>query len=118
MIAELIMHCFHARTVAHILHFKARSYAQHIALNEFYDGIVPLVDSLTEAYQGDYGIIDDYPTTFRMFPDGAALLEDLADWIVENRADIADEGDTHLQNIIDEMMALIRSTQYKLKFLK
>jgi hypothetical protein len=118
VIAELIMRCFHARTVAHVLHLKSRSYAQHIALNEFYDEIVPLVDSLAEAYQGDYGIIDGYPTKFVMFDDGLALLKDLAGWIADNRADVCDEDDTYLQNILDEIMALVRSKQYKLKFLK
>lgn len=118
MIAELIMRCFHASTVAHVLHFKTRSFSAHKALNEFYDEIIELVDSLAEAYQGDYGLIDDYPTRFRMYPDGLALLDDLSDWIVANRAEVCDKDDTYLQNIIDEIMALIRSTQYKLKFLK
>ena len=118
MIADLIMRCFHARTVAHVLHLKSKSYAQHVALNEFYDEIIPLVDSLAEAYQGDYGIIEDYPVKFRMYPDGLALLDDLSGWITDNRSHVCDKDDTYLQNIVDEIMALIRSKQYKLKFLK
>lgn len=118
MIAEFIMRCFHARTVAHILHLKTRSFAAHKALNEFYDEIVGLVDKLAEAYQGDYGIIEEYPARFRMYPDGLALLDDLSDWIGENRSKVCDKDDTYLQNIVDEIVALIRSTQYKLKFLK
>ena len=44
---ELVMRLFHARTTAHVLHLKSRSYAQHVALNEFYDGVVPpLIPSL------------------------------------------------------------------------
>ena len=42
MIGELIVRCFHARTNAHILHLQTRSYATHVALNEFYDEIVTL----------------------------------------------------------------------------
>ncbi len=118
MIAEMIMRCFHSRTVAHVLHLKTRSYAAHKALNEFYDEIVGLTDSLAEAYQGDYGLIDDYPARFRMFPDGLALMDDLSEWIEKNRAEVCDKDDTYLQNIVDEIMALIRSTQYKLRFLK
>ena len=58
MARELILSCFHARTVAHLLHLTTRSYAAHKALNEFYDEIIDLVDSFAEAYQGEYGLID------------------------------------------------------------
>lgn len=116
---ELVSRCFHARTVAHILHLKTRSYAAHKALNEFYDEIVPLADSFAEAYQGDYGIIESYPQKFGAMPsDGLAMLEELSSWLEKNRFECCDEDDTYLQNIIDEIVALIRSTQYKLKFLK
>lgn len=118
LIAEFIMRCFHARTIAHVLHLKTRSFAAHKALNEFYDGIVEPVDRLAEAYQGDYGLIDGYPMKCQMFPDGLALMDDLSEWIADNRAKVCDKDDTYLQNIIDEIVALIRSTQYKLKFLK
>lgn len=118
MMGELIMRCFHARTSAHVLHLKTRSYATHKALNDFYDGIVPLADSLAEAYQGDYGLIEDYPAKYSHNSDGLALLSELSDWIEKNRSKCCDGDDTYLQNIIDEIVALIRSTQYKLKFLK
>lgn len=114
--AELIMRCFNARTLAHVLHLQTRSYAQHKALNEFYDGIVGLVDSFAEAYQGEYGIIEDYPQEFEWYDDAMMLVTDLVDWIEENRDDVCD--DSYCQNIIDEIVALTRATQYKLKFLK
>lgn len=115
---ELVMRCFHARTVAHVLHLKTRSYATHKALNEFYDEIVDLVDSFAEAYQGEYGIIEDYPIACRMPADGLSMLNELGTWIENNRNKIIDADDTCLANVLDEIMALIRSTQYKLKFLK
>lgn len=115
---ELVMRCFHARTIAHVLHLKTRSYATHVALGDFYDGIVDLADSFAEAYQGEYGLIDDFPPNCRMSADGLAMLDQLAGWIEENKWKIIDEDDTCLANILDEIMALIRSTQYKLKFLK
>lgn len=115
---ELIMRCFHARTTAHVLHLKTRSYSAHKALNDFYDGIIPLVDAFAEAYQGDYGLIEDYPKRYVYFESALDMLDDLSSWIDANRNDVCDEDDTYLQNIIDEIVALIRSTQYKLKFLK
>ena len=115
---ELIMRCFHARTAAHVLHLKTRSYAAHKALQEFYDGIVPLVDSFAEAYQGDYGLIESYPGKFSMPNEPLSMLDELETWIHDNRYKCCDKDDTYLQNIIDEICALTYSTQYKLKFLK
>lgn len=115
---ELVGRCFHARTVAHILHLKTRSYATHKALNEFYDEIVPLADRFAEAYQGDYGLIDSFPTKYSMHNEPLGMLDELSEWIEENRHECCDKDDTYLQNIIDEIVALIRSTQYKLRFLK
>ena len=48
MIGKLIMELFHARTTAHVLHLRSRSYAQHVALNTFYDEIIDLADTLAE----------------------------------------------------------------------
>ena len=43
-----------SRNQAHIFHLQTSSYSQHIALQEYYEGIVDLIDSLVEAYQGKY----------------------------------------------------------------
>jgi hypothetical protein len=115
---ELVMRCFHARTNAHVLHLKTRSYAAHKALNEFYDNIVDVTDSFAEAYQGDYGLIEDYPSKYTVASDPLDMLKELGTWITAHRNECCDEDDTYLQNIIDEIMALIRQTEYKLRFLK
>ena len=47
---KLISYLFHSRTQTHIFHLQTQSYAEHMALNTYYDGIVPLVDGLVEAY--------------------------------------------------------------------
>lgn len=114
---ELIMRCFHARTVTHVLHLKTKSYATHKALNDFYDAIVDLTDSFAETYQGINGIIDDYPARCTVSPDAVAMLDDLASWIDNNREKCCGDH-TCLQNIVDEIMTLIHTTLYKLKFLK
>lgn len=113
---EFVMRCFHARTAAHVLHLKSRSYAQHVALKEFYEGIIPLVDSLVESYQGEYGLIDNYPAKYTPYDNPLSMLDELVTWTEKNRDDVCDES--YCQNIIDEIVALIRSTQYKLRFLK
>lgn len=115
---ELVMRCFNARTAAHIMHLSTRSYATHKALNDFYDEIVDLTDTFAEAYQGDYGLIDSYPAKYHSYPDPLAMLDDLSEWIEKNRSKVCDEDDTYLQAAIDDIVTLIRSTQYKLRFLK
>lgn len=110
------MRCFHARTLAHVMHLRTRSYAAHKALNEFYDAIVDPTDRIAEALQGEYGLIENYPKKFTWFDNPLDMLKDLVEWIEENRDDVC--GDSYCQNIIDEIVALIRSTQYKLTILK
>lgn len=52
MVGEFVMKALHARTNAHVLHLKSRSYARHVALGDFYDVLVDLLDGYVEAYQG------------------------------------------------------------------
>ena len=116
MIGELIMRCFHARTNAHVLHLSTRSYATHKALNDFYDEIVDLADSLAEAYIGEHGLIGTFPPRYTPVDDPLKLVTELADWIEGHREQCGEES--HLQNTIDEIVGLCRSTAYKLRFLK
>lgn len=57
-IAQIIGIMFMSRTYSHMAHLKTSSFAQHKALNGFYDDIVELVDDLAEAAQGKYGKLD------------------------------------------------------------
>jgi DNA-binding ferritin-like protein len=115
--AELIARCFKLRTDAHILHLGTHSYEVHVALNELYEGIVPLADSFAEAYQGDFGLVDiaipasTKPTT------PLALVNTLTSWIDVNRKKIGDENSEHLQALIDDILTLLSHVRYKLRFL-
>jgi len=117
--AEFVMHLFHARTAAHVMHLTALSYAQHKALEDFYEGIVGLADSFAETYQGAYGALLPFEGTPYFHPTSAiGTFTDLRTWIARNRDHVCDKDDSTLQNIIDEIQALISSTLYKLRFLK
>lgn len=113
---ELIVRCFHARTSAHILHLKTKSYAAHKALNDFYDGIVGLADAFAEAYIGENGMITSYSAPYKEAADGVRLMTDLAGWIEHNRDEVCESS--MCQNLIDEILTLIYSTKYKLVNLK
>lgn len=118
MIGELIIKLLHARTNAHILHLGTTSFAKRKALNDFYEEIVDLVDTLAEAYQGDYGLITNYPPRYTHFDDGLKLMADFSAWIEKNRHSLWDGDDSNLENIVDEIVTCIRQTQYKLRSLK
>ena len=51
----------HSRTQAHEFHLRVKgtgSLALHKALQEYYESIIPLLDGLIEAYQGQFGVIE------------------------------------------------------------
>lgn len=115
-IAEKILH---SRTQVHIFHLQTKSYAEHIALNGFYDGIIGLFDGLVESYQGKHGIITNYQCDgFEDYSSGEQVikyLEDLENSLESLRKSVKE---SYIQNQIDTVEELINSTLYKLKFLK
>lgn len=115
--AELVARCFAARTAAHYAHFLTSSYAQHVALNEFYDDIVDAADKFAECHMGVEGKFKSFPTV--VVPTGEPLtwLTELHKWVADHRTECAD-GSTELANLIDEILAVIDRSFYKLKFLK
>ena len=116
--ADFVGTLFLARDVAHSVHLNTRSYAKHVALNAFYDGIVDLADKFAEAYQGRHGLIG--PINLMSAKKTKSIIEFLQDSMAELegcRYDVCDKTDTPLQNIIDEIVGLYLSTLYKLKFL-
>lgn len=114
--AAFVLTLMHSQTNAHILHLQTRSYAEHKALQGYYESIDDLIDSYVEAYQGKYGIIDDYPVEYNPPMPPLEYMVGLSDYVATMRDSLPD--DTELQNIVDEIDALIDTTVYKLRFLK
>jgi hypothetical protein len=52
-----------ARNVAHIHHWKTKSFAQHLALGELYDLLSSMADSLAEMYMGKGSDLGTMPMT-------------------------------------------------------
>jgi len=116
---ELIAVLFLSRDIAHKAHLSTDSYAQHMALGSFYDGIIDLADKLTEAYQGRSDKLLEIP--YMEDEEGGDIISDLKkyqDWIESKRYEAAPKEDTPIQNIIDEVVGLYLSTRYKLTRLK
>lgn len=114
--AELVARVFAARNAAHFAHLLTPSYAQHIALNGFYDGVIPIVDSFAENLMGRFGRFDSFPNVKESSYEPLVICGNLTKWIDSNR--MVFEGISEIQNIIDELLSLTNSTAYKIRELK
>jgi hypothetical protein len=118
--SKIISYLLHSRTQAHIYHLQTPSFAAHMALNGYYDGIIPLVDGLVESYQGKHGVLTNYSNfnilEYKSCEEIIMYFQGLSMTIEKLRTSIPQ--DTYLQNQIDTVVELISSTIYKLKFLK
>lgn len=102
-------------TQAHIFHLGTKSFSQHEALGKFYNGIVPLVDTLVEQYQGlvghnlsgyiSYPILNTYDLNY---------FKSLLKVINMSRNPIVNAYPS-LANVIDEITELVGSTIFLLR---
>jgi DNA-binding ferritin-like protein len=109
-----------SQTQTHIFHLQTESYAEHKALQKYYEGIDPLLDALVEDYQGEHGIVKGY-TSYKMVEYSASdavikYFDELKNAVTKMRTSVGDYS--NLQNQIDNIITLINSTVYKLKNLK
>jgi DNA-binding ferritin-like protein len=116
-VAQFVAVLLHSGTVTHMQHLATKSYAQHVALGEFYTSIIELADTYAEAYSGAYQQIPitAYSNDFSVTKDPEAYLQMIKRYVDAHRKDLPD--DTALQNIVDEIVGQIDSTLYKLRFL-
>ena len=124
-VVKFLSKIFESREMAHVYHLTVRgeegSNAKHLALGEFYDGILDMLDDIIEVYQGEFGVIEGYDaidTSSSKSTDATKYFEDLAGFIKAERKRCFRPDDTHYFNIIDDMMVLVYKTLYKLKYTK
>lgn len=111
-----------ARTSFHLLHLKVKgsaSYAQHMALGEFYESLPDLVDTIAEGYQGITESLLEYPQTecrkLETIDDALEYLRELY-----TRISVMQEvmPYSEIVNNIDLIKDAINKVKYKLIFLK
>ena len=124
-VAKFISKLFEAREMAHVFHLQVNgdvgTHAIHTALGEFYESLLGFIDELTEVYQGQYGLVENYDvidTSSARERQYIPYFESLSEFIKSNRQTAFNNEDTHLQNIIDEIVAINYRLLYKLKFNK
>jgi len=116
---EFLITLLNSATVAHVLHLQSRSYAEHKALQRFYQEMPDLVDSVIEAWQGRHGQLVEYPDQLVEVSDHKDSLEYLMflKILVDEDRYVLGEA-SEIQNLVDDVAQLIDSTIYKLTFLK
>jgi hypothetical protein len=100
---------FQSRDMMHLQHLQTTSFAEHKALNKYYDGILELTDSFTEKYFGRNKrisiVIPEAKAT-----DAMSHLKSMQSLIEGERNNYPSD----LQNIMDEMIGLVNEVLYLL----
>lgn len=113
---------FLARDIAHRQHLRTTGQGsgwRHDALGDFYPAIVSLADKLIEVYQGCELVLLNIPLLDNEFTgEPEESMKKQRDWIKANRYKAVAREETHMQNIIDEIVALYDQTIFKLHFLE
>lgn len=112
-INELVARVFAIRNAAHLAHWNTPSFATHMALGDFYDGVIDKIDTIVEAYQGWFDLIGDVPSKTVAYKDIVDQIGEDAMWISTNRAKISRDVPM-LQNLLDDLTDLYSTTHYKL----
>ena len=121
MTASLVQELMNAATSFHKLHLQITgpgSYAAHKALNEIYDSLPELADTVAESYQGACEMLLTYE------PQGPVILENVQDAIEYMRQIKAQVNDlqevmphSEIINELDNVKSAIDGAKYKLIFL-
>lgn len=100
---------FQSRDIIHLAHLDTTSFAEHMALGEYYEGVLDHIDSFTEKYFGANGRIPlDIP---------ASKKEPARDHLKGIAKMVEAEMDNYspdLQNILQDLLGLVNETLYKL----
>ena len=123
-VSKFISKLLESREMAQVYHWTVKgdmgSHAAHLALEAYYSGVIEFIDDIVEIYQGQYGLIEGYDvidTTDSKSKDRLDYFKEIVEFVKSERTCIKSE-DTHIHNIIDELIALQYKTIYKLTYNK
>ena len=123
-VSKFISRLLESREMAQVYHWTVKgdmgSHAAHLALQTYYEEVIEFIDDIVEIYQGQYGLIEGYDvidTTDSKSKDRLDYFKEAVEFVKSERTCIKAE-DTHIHNIIDELIALQYKTIYKLTYNK
>lgn len=115
---HFVTYLLNSAVQTHVSHLTSKSFSEHKALQDYYEAIPDLVDGIAETMQGKLGILSDYECdcSIKSNIDCLKYMIDCLNYVNKERMSLIQ--DSYLQNQIDEVVALIEGTIYKLKNLK
>ena len=123
-VSKFISKLLESREMAQVYHWTVKgdmgSHAAHLALEAYYTEVIEHIDEIVETYQGQYGLIEEYgiiDTKETKSTDKLEYYKQVVEFVKSERTCIKTE-DTHLHNLIDEVVALLYRTIYKLTYNK
>ena len=104
---------FNSRDIIHLAHFQTTSYAEHQALGAYYDGLLDLTDGMVETYFGCIGKRLNIKIPSAEYINPETHLKQFKEYVKKHR-NVLGADRTDIQNILDEIIALINKTLYLL----
>ena len=104
----------HSITQAHVFHLRTTSFSQHKALQAYYTGVDPLIDSFIEAYQGLNNVKLSKYITYSILNDTSLIKGYFGGLYGYVKEYYKKTTDTTLKNILDSIIQLIHTTNYLL----
>ena len=117
--AELMGKLMMARNVAHMWHWKVKSFALHMALGELYDGLSDMMDDLMEIFMGRYGTdshIEMSQQNIFSENDPLEFITQLDHFLEIQHGLIPQDG--FIVNKFEELQAMVSKVKYKMENLK
>lgn len=113
---DVINQLFAIRDAAHRLHLKSKSFAQHVALGDYYEALTDKIDELTEVWQGQHGLMDLKSVAMTDVADAKHFIAQTVVWM-ESVKQYLNKDESHILNIWDEIVAITYRAKYKLDHL-
>lgn len=112
IISDYAMCLLHGVTAAHVHHWNTSSYAEHQALGAFYDELADLADRYVEAVLLEKGKIIFSEKALFLGENGLELVKYVYTQTYAYRNAPGFTQLSEVQNIVDEIAALCRHTEF------
>jgi hypothetical protein len=115
-IVEIVSYFNSAKQQAIVWHQQTTELGEHQSLEQFYEGIEDLLDTLSESYAGIYGRLKGYDVhdlaDWTSTEDTISYFKNCYSWLQTERASAS--TDSWIQNQFDEIAQLLGQTLYRL----
>ena len=115
---ELVSKLFYFANTIKLAHLRVSgpgAYAAHVALGDLYDGLADSADDIAELFQGYKGIQNySIPSSFYVEP--VAFTKSIQKYLIKQISGLGSMPD--IQNKVQDLLAIVTKSIYKLENLK